>query len=66
MAHILQSGPSDGKDKVKKGGSFMCHKVGVYYWYQVQFFLQVHGKKILCICLKMICFLEMHLELTRS
>ena len=37
--NILQSGPSDGKDKVKKGGSFMCHKVGVYYWYQIQFFL---------------------------
>ena len=24
----FQPGPPDGKDKVKKGGSFMCHEVG--------------------------------------
>ena len=24
---FLQTGPKAGRDKVKKGGSFMCHKV---------------------------------------
>ena len=26
----FQTGPSKGTDKVKKGGSFMCHKVLVF------------------------------------
>jgi hypothetical protein len=33
---VLQKGPPSGKDKVKKGGSFMCTKVSslnvIYYF----------------------------------
>ena len=26
---LIQTGPRSGRDKVKKGGSFMCHKVSL-------------------------------------